>query len=109
MARGGIYAPAASRESYKDLLIFEERLKQNAERLQAQRRKYELFLAGLLALVLWLAYRVLLEPSPYALVHYAQLASFLVSLLTSALFFATGIYSEKIAYAHKSVCPQRHR
>lgn len=35
------FAPSASRESYKDLLIFEERLKQNAERLQAQRQKYE--------------------------------------------------------------------
>jgi hypothetical protein len=30
-----------TRETYKDLLIFEERLKQNAQRLQAQRKKYQ--------------------------------------------------------------------
>jgi hypothetical protein len=33
--------PPANRETYKDLLVFEERLKQNAERLQRQRIKYE--------------------------------------------------------------------
>lgn len=31
----------SNRETFKDLLIFEERLKQNAERLQSQRKKYQ--------------------------------------------------------------------
>lgn len=34
-------APPPTKETFKDLLVFEERLKQNAERLQRQRRKYE--------------------------------------------------------------------
>lgn len=35
------YSLANTRESFRDLLAFEERLKQNAARLAYQRRKYE--------------------------------------------------------------------
>jgi len=35
------YTLSNTRESYRDLLIFEERLKQNSARLKGQRRKYE--------------------------------------------------------------------
>lgn len=38
LVNGGL---AHTREAYRDLLIFEERLKQNSERLASQRRKYE--------------------------------------------------------------------
>lgn len=40
-SRADSFSPPANVGSYRDLLIFEERLKQNAERLQKQRRKYE--------------------------------------------------------------------
>jgi hypothetical protein len=50
---------AHTREAYRDLLIFEERLKQNSERLASQRRKYEgvwslhsLFIAGLVRMLM---------------------------------------------------------
>lgn len=44
----------------------------------------------------------------YSLIHYSNIALLLVSLVTLALFFATGMYSEKISYAYKFV-PQANR
>jgi hypothetical protein len=35
------FAPAAQQASFKDLLLFEERLKQNAALLRSRKRKYE--------------------------------------------------------------------
>ncbi|GAA5850512.1 hypothetical protein JCM8547_001898 [Rhodosporidiobolus lusitaniae] len=100
--------PPASRESYKDLLIVEERLKQNLQRLQKQRRKYEAFLIGLVGVIVYLAYIVFVVPSIYSLVHYGNVAMLLVAVTTLVLFFATGMYSEKIAYANQFV-PQANR
>ncbi|BGP24816.1 hypothetical protein JCM10295v2_003736 [Rhodotorula toruloides] len=106
--RARTFHPSATRESFKDLLIFEERLKQNAERLQKQRRKYEAFLFSLVGVIVYLGYGVFVLPSIYSLVHYGNIAMLLVAVTTLILFFATGMYSEKIAYAHKFV-PQANR
>ncbi|GAA5978163.1 hypothetical protein JCM5350_007418 [Sporobolomyces pararoseus] len=108
MRKARPFHPPANRESFKDLLIFEERLKQNAERLQKQRRKYQGFLLSLIAVILYLAYIVFLQPSIYSLVHYSNVACLLVAATTLVLFFATGMYSDKIAYAYKFV-PQANR
>ena len=48
-------------------------------------------------------------PLQYSLVHYGNVALLLVSLVTLGLFFATGMYSEKIAYAYKSAFPPELR
>ncbi|GAA5945976.1 hypothetical protein JCM3775_003603, partial [Rhodotorula graminis] len=63
MRRARPFHPPATRESFKDLLIFEERLKQNAQRLQKQRRKYEAFLCSLVGVIAYLAYVVFVLPS----------------------------------------------
>ncbi|GAA6018609.1 hypothetical protein JCM8202_000582 [Rhodotorula sphaerocarpa] len=102
------FHPPANRDSFKDLLVFEERLKQNAQRLQKQRRKYEAFLFTLTGVIAYLGYYVFVLPSIYSLVHYSNVAMLLVAATTLVLFFATGMYSEKIAYAHKFV-PQANR
>ncbi|GAA6064474.1 hypothetical protein JCM10212_001823 [Sporobolomyces blumeae] len=108
MRRSRPFHPPSNRESYKDLLIFEERLKQNAERLQKQRRKYQGFLFSLTSVIVYLAYLVFVQPSIYSLVHYSNVACLLVAATTLVLFFVTGMYSEKIAYAYKFV-PQANR
>ncbi|KAA1095315.1 hypothetical protein PGT21_020098 [Puccinia graminis f. sp. tritici] len=100
--------PPANRETYKDLLVFEERLKQNAERLQRQRIKYEAFLVTIIASSLLLAYKTFIAISPYKLIHYLYVALFLVSITTLILFFATGMYTDQIAYAYKFI-PQTNR
>ncbi|GAA6007016.1 hypothetical protein JCM10207_009171 [Rhodosporidiobolus poonsookiae] len=100
--------PPANRESFRDLLLVEERLIQNAQRLQKQRRKYEAFLITLIAVIVYLAYLVFIVPSIYSLVHYGNVAMLLVAGTTLVLFFATGMYAEKIAYAYKFV-PQANR
>ncbi|KAL8278245.1 hypothetical protein RQP46_009418 [Phenoliferia psychrophenolica] len=108
VARAAPFHPQPGRDAFRDILVFEERLKQNAERLQKQRRKYEAFLLSLVAIILYLAYTVFIIPSIYSLVHYGNVAFLLVSLMTLVLFFATGMYSEKITYAYKFV-PQANR
>lgn len=94
---------AHPREAYRDLLVFEERLKQNSARLHRQRKKYEAFLASLVASILVLAYWVALSPPKHKLVQFANLGLLLIGIVTLILFFATGVYSEKIAYAYKCV------
>lgn len=59
------------------------------------------FLLSLILSIFVLSYRVLLAPSPYKLVQYATLGLLLIAIVTLILFFATGVYSEKIAYAYK--------
>ena len=67
---------AASTSAFRDLLIFEERLKQNAARLQSRKKKYEgasgpctlganraVFLVLLCSFILWMFYRVVLDPT----------------------------------------------
>ncbi|POV94016.1 hypothetical protein PSTT_17070, partial [Puccinia striiformis] len=134
--------PPADRDTFKDLLVFEERLKQNAERLQRQRIKYEgwrsshlnitkktmssmqklkhqpmddfhflssflwndeclAFLVTIIAASVLLAYKTFIAISPYKLIHYLYVALFLVSITTLILFFATGMYTDQIAYAYK--------
>ena len=61
------------------------------------------FLTSLVLSTLLLAYKVLLRPSPYTLIQFILYGLLLVALVTLILFFATGVYSEKIAYAHKCV------
>ncbi|KAH9449255.1 hypothetical protein H4Q26_011347 [Puccinia striiformis f. sp. tritici PST-130] len=100
--------PPADRDTFKDLLVFEERLKQNAERLQRQRIKYEAFLVTIIAASILLAYKTFIAISPYKLIHYLYVALFLVSITTLILFFATGMYTDQIAYAYKFI-PQTNR
>ncbi|KAL0946307.1 hypothetical protein HGRIS_012549 [Hohenbuehelia grisea] len=113
--------------TYRDLLLFEERLKSNAASLQHRKSRYQLFLAQLLLIIAFLLCEVLLPPHvsllaiPYKLLlhmllpdlyppdapitlHPAFASGLLfVSLTTLVLFFASGMYTEKIAYANKYV------
>ncbi|KAK4054486.1 hypothetical protein OIV83_000980 [Microbotryomycetes sp. JL201] len=66
------------------------------------------FLVALILLIGYLSYTVWILPSIYSLVHYANVTVLLISVVTLVLFFATGLYGEKIAYAYKFV-PQANR
>lgn len=65
------FPPPANAAVYRDLLIFEERLKQNSARLKARKNKYQsmwrmsdtVFLALLCAVIMTLVYYVLYQPS----------------------------------------------
>lgn len=69
------YAPPPSTAAFRDLLIFEERLKQNAARLQERKKKYQgaravlghadgaVFLLLLCSFILWMLYYVMIEPA----------------------------------------------
>lgn len=54
--------PTPDGATFRDLLIFEERLKQNAARLLRRKKKYQTLLALLSAAILFLSYHVLLVP-----------------------------------------------
>ncbi|KAK0205161.1 hypothetical protein DFS33DRAFT_739635 [Desarmillaria ectypa] len=121
--------PPNDSATYRDLLLFEERLKSNAASLQARKSRYQLFLLQLLLSTLFLLIEIALPPesslllNPYRAIHASLFSSrpdfrppaevpfypylpttlLLISLTTLVLFFASGMYSEKIAYANKYV------
>ncbi|KAI0752939.1 Spo7-like protein-domain-containing protein [Daedaleopsis nitida] len=121
----GSYYPPNDAATYRDLLLFEERLKSNAAVLNARKRRYQLFLVQLLAVIVFLLSEVLLQSNwlglPYKWVLHQALPEIypedadvrvhpyfasgllFVSVTTLVLFFASGMYSEKIGYANKYV------
>ncbi|KAF9781179.1 hypothetical protein BJ322DRAFT_1101241 [Thelephora terrestris] len=123
----GSFHPPRDTATYSDLLMFEERLKSNASVLKRRKRRYQLFLFQLLALISFLVCEVCLQlnlldipfhfllfrmfptlysPEDMADIHvhpYLTLGLLSVSVTTLVLFFASGLYSEKIAYANRYV------
>jgi len=120
----GSFCPPNDNATYKDLLLFEERLKINAASLQRRKSRYQLFLLQLLLVIAFLLSEVLLSPSisllaiPYKFIlqrlfppseseitlhPYVASGLLFVSVTTLVLFFASGMYSEKIGYANKYV------
>ncbi|KAJ3759846.1 Spo7-like protein-domain-containing protein [Lentinula raphanica] len=113
--------PPNDSTTYRDLILFEERLKSTAASLQKRKQRYQLFLFQLLTVIIFLLYEVLVVPEasllaiPYtwllqqrvyqkATIHpYLTTGLLFVSVTTLVLFFASGMYSEKIAYANKYV------
>ncbi|KZT66117.1 hypothetical protein DAEQUDRAFT_746689 [Daedalea quercina L-15889] len=119
------FQPAYDPATYRDLLLFEERLKKNAMSLNRRKHRYQLFLIQLLAIIAFLSSEVLLHTNllsiPYALllrsvlpevygeatdipIHpYFTMGLLLVSVTTLVLFFASGMYGHKIGYANRYV------
>ncbi|KOS12875.1 hypothetical protein Malapachy_0509 [Malassezia pachydermatis] len=50
------YTPMPNTAAFRDLLIFEERLKQNAARMKERKNKYQTFLIVLCLFIVWLTY-----------------------------------------------------
>ncbi|KAI0684911.1 hypothetical protein BC835DRAFT_1387168 [Cytidiella melzeri] len=121
----GAFSPPNDPNTYRDLLLFEERLKTNAASLNRRKRRYQLFLTQLLLIIAFLLSEVLLQTNflsiPYAWIlrrlipdiygtkvevqvhRYFALGMLCVSVTTLALFFLSGMYAEKIAYANKYI------
>ncbi|KII91549.1 hypothetical protein PLICRDRAFT_38318 [Plicaturopsis crispa FD-325 SS-3] len=123
----GTFSPPNDAATYRDLLLFEERLKTNAASLQRRKSRYQLFLLQLLLVIAFLLSEVLLHTSFLAIPYAAFLRTVLpdiyagpnaeevrlhpyfasgllfVAVTTLVLFFASGMYSEKIAYANQYV------
>ncbi|RDB28197.1 hypothetical protein Hypma_001518 [Hypsizygus marmoreus] len=121
----GSFYPSNYNATYRDLLLFEERLKTTAASLQRRKARYQLFLFQLLLVIAFLLSEVLLPPQSSLLaIPYKMLLQHLlpdiyisesevqvtvypyflsgllfVSVTILVLFFSSGMYSEKIAYA----------
>lgn len=102
------FTPAADAATFRDLLIFEERLKQNALRLQSRKRKYEVLLTSFIIFILWISYFVWLQPREQLWLQYALLTVLMICMVTLFLFFASGMHAERIRSANKFV-PQSNR
>ncbi|KZW00977.1 hypothetical protein EXIGLDRAFT_738621 [Exidia glandulosa HHB12029] len=110
------FYPPADASTYRDLLLFEERLKTNAAKLKRTKTRYQVFLAFLIFIISLLASEVLLDldfmfvgPTGSFLrgflptFPYLEVVGLFVAVMTLVLFIATGTYTEKIAYANKYV------
>ncbi|WWD20504.1 hypothetical protein CI109_104980 [Kwoniella shandongensis] len=93
------YHPPADTSTYRDLLLFEERLKSNAEMLRRRRQRYNVFLWSFVAALILMGYRLAFLPPQNLFKMRALQASVAVVFITLALFFASGMYEEKIRYA----------
>lgn len=102
------YYPSADAQTYRDLLIFEERLKQNAARLVKRRKKYQTFLVLLCGAIGLFSYYVFIRPSEWQPLHYLNVTVLLITATMLLLFFASGMYAERITAANKFV-PQANR
>ncbi|KAI0294919.1 hypothetical protein BC826DRAFT_1009363 [Russula brevipes] len=122
---GSSFFPPNDQATYRDLLLFEERLKTNALILNRRKSRYQFFLVQLIFAIIFLLCEVLLDtsflsvpyqyllrralPSVYGpdvdvrLHSYVASGLLFVSVTTLLLFFATGLYSEKIGYANRYV------
>ncbi|KAG0260530.1 hypothetical protein BGZ95_004403 [Linnemannia exigua] len=98
----------ASSVTYRDLLIFEERLKLNMVRLKKRQQKYEAFLGSIVLVIAYCAFATFYQPSQTYYIHALHKFFLLLSCTTLFLFFATGMYSEKLRYSSKFV-PQCNR
>lgn len=119
------FHPPNDPATYRDLLLFEERLKTNAATLQRRKSRYQLFLINLVLAIIFLLSEVLLQtafldipytyilrsifPDVYGKVDSVKLHPYIpsgllfVAVTALLLFFASGMYSEKIAYANRYV------
>ncbi|KAF9135641.1 hypothetical protein BGW39_001521 [Mortierella sp. 14UC] len=95
----------ASSVTYRDLLIFEERLKLNMVRLKKRQQKYE---GSIVVAIAYCAFATFYQPSQTYYIHALHKFFLLLSCTTLFLFFATGMYSEKLRYSSKFV-PQCNR
>ncbi|WVO23339.1 uncharacterized protein IAS62_004689 [Cryptococcus decagattii] len=93
------YHPPADTSTYRDLLLFEERLKSNAEMLRRRRRRYSIFLWSFLLILVGMGHMLFWRPPESILMLRALEASVAVVSITLVLFFASGMYEEKIRYA----------
>jgi len=140
---GSSFFPPNDQATYRDLLLFEERLKTNALILNRRKSRYQcmscllfvgsrshiisrvVFLAQMIFAIIFLLCEVLLDTSflsvPYQyllrralpnvygpdvkvrLHPYVASGLLFVSVTTLLLFFATGLYSERIGYANRCV------
>jgi len=120
--QGKPWHPPSDASTYRDLLLFEERLKTNAARLRRKKRRYQLFLLTLVFCIAVLASDVLLAtslltwPANRLMAHlpispqqdiilptYITHTALLVVITTLVLFYASGLYAEKIGYANRYV------
>ncbi|GMK58323.1 hypothetical protein CspeluHIS016_0503550 [Cutaneotrichosporon spelunceum] len=93
------FHPAADAATYRDLLLFEERLKMNAEMLRKRRRRYRIFLWSFIAVLVACAWHLLTRPPENMVLLRALQATLAVVGITLTLFFASGMHDDKIRYA----------
>ncbi|CAO3641394.1 unnamed protein product [Cunninghamella blakesleeana] len=89
--------------TYRDLVIFEERLRGNMVRLRKRKRKFEALLGTLLILLGYFFYAVFVDPSKAFFNHLLNTIALLVAAGSLVFFYRSGMYSEKIVYAAEFV------
>lgn len=114
------FTPSPTNTSFRDLLIFEERLKQNAERMKKRKHKYQsmcsldgltqVFLLSLSSFVLYMAYMVWTSSHEVCAIlilysHGRNMANASVSLLAHCpLLFTRWSFIDRLHYAFSFFC-----
>ncbi|KAI8851295.1 hypothetical protein BC829DRAFT_387098 [Chytridium lagenaria] len=84
-------------KTFRDVMIFEERLRQNMIRLNRMRRRWELILASLVAMFAYFAYLTVYLPKREDPTNPYHLFGFILSSSILFIFFASGLYKAKLS------------
>ncbi|KAI8077589.1 Spo7-like protein-domain-containing protein [Thamnidium elegans] len=101
--KDGQHTSTNNQATYRDLVIFEERLRGNMTRLVKRKRKYESLLVSLFIILTYFFYAVFLDPSKVFMFHLINTVALLAVAGGLVFFYRSGMYSEKIVYAQKFV------
>ncbi|EMR09927.1 hypothetical protein PNEG_01686 [Pneumocystis murina B123] len=88
---------------YQNLLMFEESLRQEYISLYLRRRKYSMFLTGLLSWNTYFFYGSLINPSNYYYVSLLYRLCLLAGMITFLLFYLSGLYSRTLTLPQKFI------
>ncbi|CAG8497089.1 7111_t:CDS:2, partial [Ambispora gerdemannii] len=95
-------------QKFKDLLVFEERLKQNFHKLSKRQQKYEAILGFNCCVIMLCGYFVCFSKLENEPLYFLCKTFFLASIVYTSVFFLSGQYTEKISVGQKYV-PQCNR
>ncbi|ODQ65528.1 Spo7-domain-containing protein [Nadsonia fulvescens var. elongata DSM 6958] len=91
----------ATSHLYANLLVLEESLRTQYVKQRLIRRKYSLFYFSLIALIIYLAYCQLFNPSPYRYLYIFSTLALVSAFITFGIFHLMGLYTKLIVHPKK--------
>ncbi|KAK9456595.1 Spo7-like protein-domain-containing protein [Dipodascopsis uninucleata] len=93
--------PSSPAQIYRNMLILEESLRNQYIEMKTRRLKYTLFCAGLILWTGYFYYGVFIWYSIYTYVHLFHQLCLTIGVVTSLLYYLSGMYSKTMVYPRK--------
>jgi Spo7-like protein len=90
-------------QTFRNLLIMEQSLRQQYVAMAVSRRKHVLFFSFLILSSLYFGYAMFINPSIYRLVNFFDQLMFMASIVILGLFYLTGLYTKAFVYSPRFI------